>query len=505
MNLNNELTNKIAALERILFREREARKEAESQLEHYTSNLYEQELQNTQNRLEVENKQSQLEFLTGLLAETWRQPTLKQIVTNYLERASNFMFKTTCLFIELHQDLSFHHCQYHFTSEEGELEKEARLVTLKQFIDALDRAKIFNELSSTQESNLYHTNEVCNQHHPLFCHCVMMPLYYSSDGHDNAIGVAILLYKQADDININKLQTLESSRSMLSVAIARRKNEETLQSKLIEVEQINSVLEQTQQQLIEQEKLASLGLLAAGVAHEINNPVGFVLSNLDMMRDYLQDMHTTLEPISNTTLSLEQKVDTINSHYKSLDIQFLFEDSDSILKSSVEGLERVKEIVSDLSTFSRMDNDELEPIDLTIVIQKSLNMVNNELKYKHTTDVNLLPHASILGSEGQLQQVFVNLFVNAKHAMKDGGCLSITSFKEKNKIMVSIKDQGCGIKQEHLKNIFTPFFTTKAPGEGTGLGLSISYSILQQHNAKVTVNSQLNVGTEFLLSFHEYQ
>jgi len=330
----------------------------------------------------------------------------------------------------------------------------------------------------------------------------MVPLYTLTLEDKKTVGVAVLLYEDQQDINITKLQTLESSRSMLSIAIERKRAEEELQQQLINLEETNKVLEQTQLQLVGQEKLASLGYLAAGVAHEINNPVGFVLSNLDTMADYIQDIKSALQPLADEPSS--NTLTELNKNYEEYELPFLFEDSDEILKSSVEGLERVKAIVADLSTFSRMDNDELEPIDVTKVINKSLNMVSNEFKYKHHIETDLLESATILGIESKLQQVFVNLFVNAKQAMAEGGTLFVRSYRDRTKIIVRVKDQGKGISRENLKEIFTPFFTTKAPGEGTGLGLSISYSILQQHNAKVEVLSEPDKGTEFVISFFEF-
>ncbi len=483
-------------------RERAARKEAESELEAYSQRLYRQEQQYKLDQSEIDNKQIQLEFLTGLLAETWRKPSLKQIIENYLERTSLFMVKAHCLFIELTDSAVIKKCQFN-SAKKSDAETNLTL-EFKQLLNTLERKKVYSDLKIYNECKMYSVDSITKNYHGIFSHSVMLPLYESSKSSYSVIGIIALLYVNDNDININKLQTLESSRSMLSVAIERKRSEEQLQQQLIELADVNQALEQTQQQLLEQEKLASLGLLAAGVAHEINNPVGFVLSNLDTMHDYVGDMQNTFKPLllDPGTIDIES-CNQLISQCRDIDLPFLIQDSQEILKSSVEGLERVKTIVSDLSTFSRMDNDELEPIDLSLVVKKSLNMVTNEFKYKHQINSDLLDHAQILGSEGQLQQVLINLFMNAKHAMQNGGTLNIHMYREKNKILLSIKDEGHGIKKEHLKDIFTPFFTTKAPGEGTGLGLAISYSILQQHSAKVKVNSEVDKGTEFLLTFFE--
>lgn len=498
---NNEAEAKIAALERILERERLARKEAEKQLEDYTRELYQQEEAVNHSQQEVATQQEQLEFLTGLLAETWRQPNLQKIVTNYLERTNNFMSNAHNLFVEIHADLSFHQFQYYCQASKQQSEKlpERYKVVLSQLI----HSKLYQQVSTENESQIFELAEISKSPNPYFSYSVIVPLYNLELASGKSIGIAILLYESQDDINIVKLQTLESSRSMLSVAIERKRAEESLQERLKELETTNSMLEQTQQQLLQQEKLASLGQLAAGVAHEINNPIGFVLSNLDTLRDYFSDFSSILSPLKNDQLNDQGKVNAMQNEWQTLDGDFLLQDSEEILTSSVQGLVRVKDIVSDLSTFSRMDNDELDSIDLNDVIDKSLNVVSNEFKYHHQIVKDLLPYATILGNAGKLQQVFINLFVNAKHAMPDGGTLTISSEKERNKVIVKVIDEGHGIDPSHLTNIFTPFFTTKAPGEGTGLGLAISYSILQQHNAKVKVNSKVGVGTEFKIAFYE--
>lgn len=498
----NNLETELAAIKRILERERLARKEAETQLEVYSRDLFEKEQQVEIAHKEQVSQQAQLEFLTGLLAETWRQPNLKSIVANYLERTSNFMTKAHNMFVELHEDHTYHQFQYH-VKKTGSSDNNELLAQYKSVLKGFDRALLFNNINNEVESQIFELTEISIEPSCFFSHCVIVPLYNIKTDTGRAIGVTVLLYKSVDDLNIIKLQTLESSRSMLSVAIERKRAEEALKQRFIELEQTNQVLEQTQQQLIQQEKLASLGQLAAGVAHEINNPVGFVLSNLDTMKEYIKDIVCITKPLKDAAISDTEALTQIREEYSSLDADFLFSDSQTILESSTQGLHRVKTIVSDLSTFSRMDNDELENISLNSVIEKSLNVVSNELKYKHNVETQLLPEARILGNEGKLQQVFINLFINAKHAMPDGGTLRILCEKHNNKIIVHVKDEGHGIKSEHLEDIFTPFFTTKAPGEGTGLGLAISYSILQQHNASVKVDTQLDKGTDFIIRFFE--
>jgi signal transduction histidine kinase len=241
--------------------------------------------------------------------------------------------------------------------------------------------------------------------------------------------------------------------------------------------------------------MASLGQLAAGVAHEINNPVGFVRSNLETLEQYLADI------ISFVT-ALEAQDPSVKSLTDEFDIAFLLEDTQDIITTNLGGLDRISEIVQGLKSFSHQGDSEASRIDLVPVVQAALSVANNELKYKHTV-VNQLPATplAIMGKAGQLQQVFINLFVNASQAMADGGTLRITADISEGDIVIAVTDTGSGMSQETQQQLFNPFYTTKAVGEGTGLGLSISYSIVEAHYGKIWVKSTLGKGTTFFVSF----
>jgi signal transduction histidine kinase len=296
-----------------------------------------------------------------------------------------------------------------------------------------------------------------------------------------------------------RVSTIESSASIVSTALERIAADESLKQKLNELTEQNEQIERFQQQLIESEKLASLGLLSAGVAHEINNPIGFINSNMETMQGYFDELKQLLLPVLQATP--DTYADQTN-RLKNSELSFLLSDTQDIISSSLSGLERVKDIVSELRQFSRMDSEsEHHEVEIASIIKQALKFVYNELKYNHNVETDIEPGLMIWGNESQLQQVFINLIINAKQAMPEGGTLSISAFKQRERVVVKLKDQGVGIEQKHLKELFTPFFTTKPVGEGTGLGLSISYSILQQHHAKVTVDSVVGKGTEFTLSF----
>ncbi|WP_413701205.1 sensor histidine kinase [Psychromonas sp. KJ10-10] len=255
--------------------------------------------------------------------------------------------------------------------------------------------------------------------------------------------------------------------------------------------------------MIQSEKMASLGHLAAGVAHEINNPVAFIRSNMEVLKDYLSDYKLLSTEIEQ---SIEQNNLLTSSSFKDLrekfDLNYIEEDSDDLLKSNIEGLDKVKEIVDNLKGFSHSGDEVLIEMSLHQCVISALQVVGNIFKYKHSVQNNVPDDCPlILGNTGQLQQVFVNLFVNVAYAMKDGGTLTIDCSQDNESITIHVKDTGSGMDNKTINQLFTPFFTTKPIGTGTGLGLSISYSILEAHNAQISVESKVNIGTTFNLQF----
>ncbi|HEC18517.1 MAG TPA: response regulator [Gammaproteobacteria bacterium] len=257
-------------------------------------------------------------------------------------------------------------------------------------------------------------------------------------------------------------------------------------------------LQEAHEQLLQSEKMASLGQLAAGVAHEINNPVGFVNSNIGTLQKYVQQLLAVLEAYEQAESLLDgPALQNIRSARQQADIDFLKEDVLALVQESHQGLTRVKQIVQDLKDFSHVDEGEWQQVDLHQGLDSTLNIVNNELKYKAeiVREYGELPFTECIGS--QLNQVFMNLLVNAAHAMEERGVITLRTGTEDNWVWVEISDTGKGIEPEHLKRIFDPFFTTKPVGSGTGLGLSLSYGIVEKHGGRIEVDSVLGQGTTF--------
>ncbi len=257
-------------------------------------------------------------------------------------------------------------------------------------------------------------------------------------------------------------------------------------------------LEEAQNQLLQSEKLASIGQLAAGVAHEINNPVAFVNSNIGTLQQYATDLLALLAAYENLEASLTDEArQDISQVKQEIDAAWLREDIGHLLAESLDGLQRVKRIVQDLKDFSHVDRSEREWGDLEKGLESTLNVVWNELKYKAEVvrEYGAIPQIECFPS--QLNQVFMNLLVNAAHAIEDHGRITVRTGHDDGHVWVEVEDTGKGIPPEHLKRIFDPFFTTKPVGKGTGLGLSLSYGIVNKHSGRIEVTSEVGRGSTF--------
>ncbi|MCO8311926.1 ATP-binding protein [Pseudomonas mandelii] len=269
---------------------------------------------------------------------------------------------------------------------------------------------------------------------------------------------------------------------------------EALQREIDERKQLES-------QLVQSEKLASLGQLAAGVAHEINNPIGFISSNLGALDGYfkqLQDMLDAYREAENAIGSSEV-IDRLVQLRERVELDFLREDIPLLIKESKEGIGRVGQIVKDLKDFSRVDsNQEWQWTNLQQGIESTLNIVANELKYKADVvkEFQQLPDIECLPS--QINQVIMNLIVNASQAMgPERGTITLRTGLEGETVSIEIADTGIGIEPDNLQKIFDPFYTTKPVGQGTGLGLSLSYGIVKKHRGDISVRSEVGVGSTF--------
>jgi signal transduction histidine kinase len=271
-----------------------------------------------------------------------------------------------------------------------------------------------------------------------------------------------------------------------------------------ELNALNAKLSTAQAHLMQSEKLASIGQLAAGVAHEINNPIGYIFSNYGTLEKYLDSLFEVLAAYEQVEASqgAPGAVGALKAKKDEIELDFLKEDIPVLMRESKEGIVRVRKIVQALKDFSHVDaNPEWQLADLTQGIDSTLNVVNNEVKYKADVvrEYGQLPEVQCLVSE--INQVVMNLVVNAAHAIgEERGRITIRTGVDGDSVWFEVADTGSGIPQESLARIFDPFYTTKPIGKGTGLGLSLSYGIVQKHHGRIEVQTAVGVGTTFRVS-----
>jgi PAS domain S-box-containing protein len=293
-------------------------------------------------------------------------------------------------------------------------------------------------------------------------------------------------------------QDLKRYRTQLEQLVHERTVE--LQQVNAELQKTNHQLEEAHTQLLQSEKMAAIGQLAAGVAHEINNPIGFISSNLHSLDNYahdLLDVISTYECNDDVFAQFPDRLDAVRSMKTKVDLPYLKTDILQLLNESEEGLLRVKKIVQDLKDFSHVGSSEWQTVDLHTGLESTLNIINYQLKYKAKVikQYGQIPPIECLPSE--LNQVFMNMLVNAAQAIENFGEIVIRTGHESEYAWIEFNDNGSGISAENCKRIFDPFFTTKPIGQGTGLGLSLSYSIVQKHRGRIEVESELGRGTSF--------
>lgn len=270
-----------------------------------------------------------------------------------------------------------------------------------------------------------------------------------------------------------------------------------------EVKEKDQKLSHVETMLLHSEKMASLGTISAGIAHEINNPIAMLSSNLNRSREYMDAMSRVInglqKRISDEKFEQFLQVEA-NLKIDPNKLRFILEDHPALIDETSEGIERIKQIIRDLKNFSHNQPEHFSPTNIAACIATSLNLAKHELKNRiHVSHTNLETLPLIPGSESQLSQVFMNLFVNAAQAIEGKGTITITADCDDQWCTLKVADDGPGIPGETLEQIFEPFYTTKPIGKGTGLGLSICHDIIRHHGGSMTVESHPGTGTTFFI------
>lgn len=308
----------------------------------------------------------------------------------------------------------------------------------------------------------------------------------------------LLTSEQLSRLDVGTVNLLEKTADQLRVLIERRQSEQRLRVQYDRLQETLKQLYSTQEQLFHAEKLSSLGQLAAGIAHEINNPVSFVLSNFEPLDEYISGMSELIRLHDQFARTLDagdeqlrqQLRNTIQDREKSIDLEFVLEDVFSLVSDSRNGLSRVCEIVKNLKNFAHKDQVDGGEFDLVACYRDSVGILRHQLQGGIAITEHLPDKAMLEGNSGMIGQVFINLIQNSIHAMSGEGTVSVEITEEAEHWVVRLSDTGPGIPDDIRTKIYDPFFTTKPVGQGTGLGLSTVYSIIERHKGSIEYKTE---------------
>ncbi len=338
----------------------------------------------------------------------------------------------------------------------------------------------------------------------------LRPIVMLTGRGDEAVAVEAMK-AGAQDYLVKGAITAESLRRAVNNAIEKGALQRELAEKHLELQQGMRDLEEaagqlqwTQTQLLQADRMTSIGRLAAGVAHEINNPIQCVLSNLSSLRQYTESLKQIqvaygelLRECCESHSSIAHKAEEVRRIHDKADVEYILSDLDSLTTESIEGTHRVRKIVADLRDFSHVDNPDLVEENMNELLDKTINVAWNELKYRTEVVRQYGEIPAIPCYAGKLGQVFLNLLLNAVEAIDDHGTITVRTSRDNDHIVIKIADTGHGIPPENLNHVFDPFFTTKEVGKGTGLGLHLAYSTVRAHGGRISVQSTIGQGATF--------
>lgn len=309
-----------------------------------------------------------------------------------------------------------------------------------------------------------------------------------------------------DSITLETISLVEQACHQLQIILERLDAQKNLEIQHQELEKTLVELQTTKSQLYQTEKLAAIGQLAAGIAHEINNPLAFVASNFQSLMQYVDTMADVLSEYGDFMGVVKEKVTgqidftDIDNKKKESDVDFILEDVDDLVADSKDGIDRIREIIDNLLLFSRKDAADTQEYLIEEGLQSTLKLLNTKLKDNIVVKTDYAPGLKVQCKPGEINQVFLNILQNAVDAIDGAGEITIRTRAENDRVIISLKDNGPGIPEDVQLKIFDPFFTTKEIGKGTGLGLSISHGIIEQHAGSIAINTEAGQFTEFVIS-----
>ncbi len=477
-------TQRIALLERKIERERRARKAAEQQLESYSQELYYANQALKRAMSESGHKQTELQFLANASEFVTSDMDLQGLMSATVELTANYVGSSAAGYLVLDGQQAMDNEQWIVNSTwKPKLRLGLEILPLLPKVDELLQNWFMFELlpevvlSPAGSRWLVAINfQLPSRKRAWIC----------------------LLFAQ-ELLDEKTLFVLDTAKNYLRSGITKRLSATKIQQKDQQLKDSNKRLETAREQLQHSEKMASLGQLAAGVAHEINNPIGFIRANQSVLHDYFNELKLFIDDL----LAEANAKETVSLHWlrekaEKLNLDFIIEDSQAILHDNTDGVERVADIVSSLKTFSHGADQSFASFDIRSCVDSALKIAGNAVNKDHAINVSM-PKEEVLvyGNTSQIQQVLVNLVVNAGQAMAEPGQIGINLLDKKHWVKLDVVDSGCGMDKPTMDKLFTPFFTTKPVGEGTGLGLSVSLGIIESHGGKIEVASKPGKGSRF--------
>ena len=487
--MSASLEKQIAILKRKVERERTARKAAEQQLEDHSRQIYlsNQALQRSLQK--SQKRERDLEFLANASTNVSSSQELTELLHTTAELTASFSGAV--------------YACYYISHSDKQRAEQSPLVRFEQDDWRPDAALHSAILSLLPDADVlldnWYIRDVSEEMTDFEKHCQWL-VALNFRLLDDSIGWLVFGLAQ-DLLDEETLFVLDTAKSHIRAGILKRVDGKKLQLKNRELKKTVLRLEKAQRQLVHSEKMASLGQLAAGVAHEINNPIGFILSNQHIMQDYIQDLeHFFADLTEAVATDRKDIVPWVEGLVQERDVSFLLEDITALVKDNTEGAQKVADIVNSLKTFSHSGDMEFRELDVEDCINKSLKVVSSLLKSQRDVQVTMGPGLpKVQGNPAQLQQVLINLLVNAAQATGVYGNITIVVSGDDESLDIAVTDNGCGMDEHTLSRLFTPFFTTKDVGEGTGLGLSVSHGIIEAHGGDIRVVSEVGKGSTFTI------